>query len=98
MGFDDGTSLILFVLLGPENYAPAFLRLGNSVFIEKYEEDKYTLFDRDGGFSQNLKDGTFNSWGKWAESGSLSFARCMVNCFIEFKNLRKKEQIFQGVT
>ncbi len=37
---DEGTSPILFALLGPENFAPAFLRIGNDVLIEQYEGNK----------------------------------------------------------
>ena len=66
--FSDGSSVIAFILLDPEDYGPAIIyKLGDTVFFEKYPQSKYSISVKDGGYSVD-PDWTVKSWGAWAEN------------------------------
>jgi uncharacterized repeat protein (TIGR01451 family) len=82
--YNDGTAFVRLVLFDFNDFAPAFLySTGGRAHIEKVQKDKYTLFDLNGGMTLNRNDGSVIPWGTWAESHSLSFYQCMVNCAVE---------------
>ena len=68
---NDGSSSIIFILIDPEDCGPIFLKKeGDTVFMEHYEDNIYSLFDKDGGYSINTDDGSVKPWGAWAETHS----------------------------
>lgn len=82
--YTDGTTFVRLVLFDFSDFAPVFLySSGGRAHIEKVQKDKYTLFDLNGGMTLNRNDGSVIPWGTWAESHSLSFFQCMVNCAVE---------------
>jgi len=78
---NDGSSSIIFVLIDPEDYGPIFLKKGgDTAFIERYGDNIYSLFDKDGGYSINTDDGSVNPWGTWAETHSDAWYTCISSC------------------
>ena len=67
--------MITFALLTPEGDGVAFLhKVGDRVFIEKYQGNTYSLFNKDGGNRWDGESGAFNAWGDWAEEVGASDA------------------------
>lgn len=71
-------------LMDPQDYSPLMIKrvTGLPVFAEQTQGTKYTKFDINGGYTINSSSGEFISFGKWAESHSLTEARCQLNCTI----------------
>ncbi len=70
--YNDGTTYIRLVLFDFSDFAPAFLySMGGRAHIEKVRQDKYTLFDLNGGMTINRNSGSAIPWGNWANSYSL---------------------------
>jgi alpha-tubulin suppressor-like RCC1 family protein len=81
LDFVDGSSLIIFALLDPEDFGPVFLhKAEDSPFIEKFDERGYSLLTTEGGFTLDLQEESFESWGSWAESNSQAKAKCVNVC------------------
>ncbi len=75
--YRDGTEMTCFTLLDTQSFGPAFLYSnGRAAFIEKFDGSKIIRFDSQGGYSEDLVDGSFRVWGRWAETtGILSESR-----------------------
>ncbi len=69
-------------LLDPSDYSPLMIKRvsGLPVYAEQRQGTRYTKFDINGGYTTNSASDEFISFGKWAESHSLTEARCQVNC------------------
>ncbi len=52
----------------------------SSSVLLKYTETTVSLFDREGGISRDLTDGSTHQWGGWAQPHSCTKAACMWNC------------------
>jgi uncharacterized repeat protein (TIGR01451 family) len=80
----DGSSSLFLALLNPGQSGPVFLKeVGETLFLEKYEDAAYSLFDKNGGFRVDSNDGSFKSWGTWAVAHSQSEDRCTSNCLVQ---------------
>ncbi len=71
-------------LMDPKDYSPLMIKRisGLPVFAEQTQGTKYTRFDINGGYTTNSATDEFIAFGKWAESHSLTEARCQLNCTI----------------
>ena len=79
----NGDSMLTLFFLAPSTFSPTLLTFdGNKAFAEVFNNGEYSLFDTDGGYTTHTSDGTFESWGTWAETRSLRTAHCQVNCTI----------------
>jgi len=77
-------SVTILYLMDPKDYTPLFIKKVDAqpVYAEQTQGAVYTRFDTNGGYTTNSSDGSFISFGKWAESHSLTEARCQLNCTI----------------
>lgn len=79
--FVDGSSLLIFVLFDPVDFGPVYLhKAGDTAFIEKFDDQGYSFLTMEGGFVFDLQEGSFESWGSWAESNSQTKAKCINVC------------------
>ena len=70
--YRDGTGMTCFILMDTLRFGPAFLYSnGQAAFIEKLEGTKKIRFDSQGGYSEDLMDGSFQVWGRWAETTGI---------------------------
>lgn len=79
---NDSEYIRLFMDSSVENRFFFVTRNGESVFIEYYEPNSISFFDREGGMSYNLSEFSLNEWGIWAEHSGCSIAQCMTNCIL----------------
>ncbi len=78
---NDGRWITMLVLMDRANRAPVFLhRTADGLVLEQYKDETYARFDHTGGYRIDLENGTFETWGDWAEQFSPSYARCVMNC------------------
>ena len=59
------------------------IRPATRAFIEKYQGNIYSLFDREGGDRWDSNSGVFSAWGSWAEAHSQARAQCISVCVTE---------------
>lgn len=78
------TEIISLYLMDPTDYSPLIIKRAGTlpVFAEQTQGSRYTRFDTEGGYTINSSTDEFISFGKWAESHSLTEARCQLNCTI----------------
>ncbi|MCX7957926.1 MAG: Ig-like domain-containing protein, partial [Deltaproteobacteria bacterium] len=71
-------------LMDPNDFSPLMIKRvsGMPVFAEQTQGPRYTRFDTNGGYTTNSASEEFISFGSWAESHSLTAARCQLNCTI----------------
>jgi uncharacterized repeat protein (TIGR01451 family) len=72
--YRDGTGMTCFTLLDTQNFGPAFLYSnGQAAFIEKLEGSMKIRFDSQGGYSEDMVDGSVQVWGRWAGTTGILF-------------------------
>jgi uncharacterized repeat protein (TIGR01451 family) len=70
--YRDGTGMTCLTLLDTQSFGPAFLYSnGQAASIEKFEGSKKIRFDSQGGYSEDLVDGSVQVWGRWAETTGI---------------------------
>ena len=90
--YSDGSSFLQFTLIDPETFSPAFLlKADDEIYIEKYHEGTFSQFTRDGGYSEDVNDGSSTLWGTWAEGSDQSASE-------SWRILTKKELITADTT
>jgi len=81
--FSDGSSKVMFFMLDKDKTGPVILVVeGATAILEAYSGGKFSQFDAEGGYAVDLNAGTYESWGKWAETHSLSQGQCQWNCLV----------------
>jgi len=67
----NSSPMTIFVLLNTKGNGPAYLyQIDDSVFIETHEGSGYSLFDKNGGYTEDTNTWSFKSWGSWASSSN----------------------------
>lgn len=76
--------ITILYLMDPKDYTPLMIKKIDNlpVYAEQQQGSTYTRFNTRGGYSTNSADDSFISFGEWAESHSLTEARCQLNCTI----------------
>jgi uncharacterized repeat protein (TIGR01451 family) len=96
IGGDGSSTLKLFMLSSPDAVPLQVVSAGGLHYAETFNNDVYTLFDVNGGYSLDRNQGLFLPWGSWAQQGTqtapaaagglevynLQQARCQLNCTI----------------
>ncbi len=80
----NSTTIKILYLMDPVDFSPLMIKKVEDlpVFAEQIQWTRYTRFDVNGGYTTNSSTGEFISFGRWAESHSLTEARCQLNCTI----------------
>lgn len=76
--------ITLLYLMDPKDFSPLMIKKTPDmpVFAEQKQGTRRTVFDVNGGYTTDSSTGEFISFGRWAESHSLTEARCQINCTI----------------
>jgi len=79
--FSDGTSLLLMMMICPEPFGPVYITVsGESGYIQAVDETGMTLFNQNGGYSEDAEGNTTKVWGDWAVSHSPQKYKCIAVC------------------
>jgi hypothetical protein len=81
--YEDGTEMFFLVLNPPSEKAFVLMTLSaGTVFMEKFTEASYSIFDARGGISYDPRLSAFQAFGDWAVAHSPSRANCFINCVL----------------